>query len=36
MGNDWSHDTMDSKTAAKMKNHMFKTVKNSIFIDPRY
>lgn len=34
MGNDWSHDTMDSKTAAKMKNHMFKTVKNSIFIDP--
>ena len=34
MGNKWSHNTMDSKTAAEMKTYMFRNVKNSIFIDP--
>lgn len=34
MGNDWQHNTMDSKTAADMKIHMFREIKSSIFIDP--
>lgn len=34
MGNEWQHDTMDSKTAADMKIHMFRAIKNAIFIDP--
>lgn len=34
MGNKWSHDTMDSQIASEMKVHMFRHVKNSVFLDP--
>lgn len=34
LGSKWKHDTMDSRTAAAMKVHMFKEIKDSIFIDP--
>ncbi len=34
MGNNWKHNTMDSRTASEMKVHMFKAIKNSVFIDP--
>jgi p-methyltransferase len=34
LGNKWKHNTMDAKTAAEMKIHMFKEIKSSIFIDP--
>jgi p-methyltransferase len=34
MGSKWSHDTMDSQTAAEMKTYMFRNIKKSVFIDP--
>jgi p-methyltransferase len=34
MGSEWSHSTMDSKTAAEMKTYMFRNVKEAIFLDP--
>jgi p-methyltransferase len=34
MGNKWSHNTMDSRTAGEMKTYMFGSVKRSIFVDP--
>lgn len=34
MGNSWSHDTMNSQTAAEMKTYMFRNIKKSVFIDP--
>lgn len=34
MGNKWSHNTMNSQTAAEMKTYMFRNIKKSIFIDP--
>ncbi len=34
MGASWSHNTMDSDTASRVKLDMFKTIKNSTFIDP--
>lgn len=34
MGAKWSHNTMDSQTAADMKTYMFRKVKSSVFIDP--
>jgi anaerobic magnesium-protoporphyrin IX monomethyl ester cyclase len=34
MGNQWSHDTMNSETASEMKTYMFKNVSKSIFLDP--
>lgn len=33
MGNIWKHDTMDSKAAYAHKVEMFKSIKNSVFID---
>jgi len=33
-GAKWSHDTMDSDGAARLKIDMFKQIKNSTFIDP--
>ena len=33
-GGKWSHDTMDSDGAARLKIDMFKQIKNSTFIDP--
>jgi len=34
MGNNWKHDTMDSTTASAMKVHMFREIKDSVFVDP--
>jgi len=33
-GNDWRHDTMDCRQAHQAKEEMFKTIKNSVFVDP--
>lgn len=33
MGNIWKHNTMDNKTAYAHKVEMFKSIKNSVFID---
>jgi len=34
IGADWTHSTMDYKTAHKRKIGMFRDIKNSIFVDP--
>ncbi len=33
-GSDWQHRTMDYQTAHRMKMEMFRTIQNSVFVDP--
>jgi p-methyltransferase len=33
MGSEWRHNTMDSRTAQSKKLEIFRTVKNSVFLD---